>query len=181
MIPLKAIHKDKEISFSIPQAWDELTLKQFIDLQRWDREDLITMLSVITGLEYDVLFASETSGIEELILQNLQWMRTPLDFESLPVPKEIMIDGKNFDVPQDIKEKTFGQKISLQLYLADAAKEGKFEIDCVAFALAVYFQPQINENKYNEDEAKKLLPIIEQCRFIDAYPVANFFLSKFLE
>lgn len=181
MLPLIAKYKETEIKFNLPQSWEDITLYQYIELSKWDRKDLIQLFAVITGIDYDVFFNCESEGINDLLLTNLEFLKEPLDLEALPLPKEIEIDGKKLEVPQDITQKTFGQKISLQLYLAEAVKNEKSKIDCLAFAIALYFFPEIAQDKYNEDEAKKIIPLIEKCKLVEAYPIGSFFLNKFLE
>ena len=180
MIPFKAIYKETEISFSIPQSFEELTLKQLCLLNEWDKKDITKLLSILCNIEHDIIFNSSSLDIEDKIIPLLSWMKEPHDFENLILPKHITIDGKQYQVPKDIMVKTLGQKISLQLFLAKAQVERRRKVDCIPFALAIYFQPEITNTSFSEDRAKELIPIIEQCKMLEAYPTGDFFLSRFI-
>ena len=181
MIPFKAKYKDSEISFGVPTSYNELTLKQLVQLNEWDKKDIIKLIAILCSIEYDVLFNSRMLDIDTQILPLLDWLKKPQNFQQLIVPKYITIAEKHYDVPTDISVKTLGQKISLQLHLAQAQNDKKATIDCIPFALAVYFQPEITGNDYSEDEAIKLIPEIMNCKMFEAYPAGNFFLNKFIK
>src|SRR3990167_447436 len=181
MIPFKAKYKDSEIFFGVPTSYNELTLKQLVQLNEWDKKDIIKLIAILCNIDYDVLFNSRMLDIDTQILPLLEWVKEPRNYQQLLVPKQITIDGKQYDVPADIAVKTLGQKISLQLHLAQEQKENKDVIDCIPFALAVYFQPEVTGRDYSEDEAIKLIPAIMNCKMLEAYPVGNFFLTNFIK
>ena len=181
MIPLKAIHKNTEIPFSVPQSWNEITLRQFLFLKEWDKKNFIKLISILCNIDYDILFNSRDIDIDNKIIPLLQWVKDPVNVKTLSLPKEITIDGKQYPVPEDIKTKTLGQKITLQLFLADAQTNNKDTSDCISYALAIYFQPEITGKDFNDEEAKKIIPLIEDCKMFEAYPVGTFFLTNFLK
>lgn len=181
MVPFKAIFKEEVISFSVPQSYNELTLRQLIALNKWDKKDIVAMISILCNVDYDVLFNSRCADIDQQIFPLLSWANQTHDFKHLILPKQITIGEKKYDVPNDISVKTLGQKISLQLYLARAYEEGLSNVECIPFALAIYFQPEVTGEKFDEDKAKQLIPIMEQCKMMEAYPVGDFFLRQFIK
>jgi len=182
MIPFKAIAHNQEYSFNVPTSWDEITLKQWLQLHNeWNHKDIIKLIAILTGLDRDTIFNTIDIDIDEKIYPHLKFIFNKIEPSKLPVPEYITIDGKTLTVPKDVTIKCLGQKLSLQNYTALAAGQDKKQRDCYAYAIAIYMFQEITSKTFDEDEAIKLIPIIENCKFIEAYPVGTFFFNSYMK
>lgn len=177
------------MEFSLPESYKEITLAQLLkwsEMQTAQDISFCKIMEMLTGIpESDWLNCSVTS-IDELILPKIKWLSEPLneqEFISLPVPKKVMIDGKMIEVPMDIDLKTFGQKITFQTQMGEyIIKDGEgnitgFSLAFYPIAIAIYL---FDEPKF--DDGKAML-FAEKCKALtltEAYPLASFFLTKFL-
>ena len=89
-----------------------------------------------------------------------------------------MIDGKVYNPPTGQGYFCFGQKIALQKKLVEVIQATNDSSDCIAFALALYYQPEITGTKMDLEAAHLLTDKCLECKMEEAYPVASFFLQK---
>ena len=93
-------------------------------------------------------------------------------------------------VPKKIEEERLGSKI---LFMQEVAKvmKGKAESEMISIvplihkALAIYFQPMVHpgpkkDKPFNTDYVTDFEEVCKRCKFVDALPVAAFFLMKSL-
>lgn len=169
-----------EQKFNLPISWEEITIKQWLDLREIDFTDICSILAVLTGIDRDIWFSStEVSDIEQNVIPQLEFLADPIDLTKVPLPKTVTIGGKQIEVPTDIGLKTYGQKIIFQremLKYADAG--GDFKIEFMPRALAIYLCP---EEKFTDAAAIEYQKEVEQMKVVEAYPVACFFLSRLLK
>ncbi len=196
MIPFTATYKKTTISFEIPQSYEEITLGQYIDRLKWDGEDLLNLVGTMTGLKDEVIRNTDHENVMEQIVSRLGWLSTPPAFfktipddgtdkksketgVELPVPDKIRIgDYTDYLVPKDIRAETFGQKISLQVHLKMSQKDKLSLIETIPYALAIYFQPIMENRSYDEERAIRLIPKMLEINLLDAYSVGCFFLHN---
>jgi len=175
MIPLTLGEK----KFNLPSDWNDITVKQWLDLRSIDFTDICAILAVLTGIEREMWFTStEISGIEEIILPQLQFLADPIDLTKIELQKFVTISGKEVEVPKDIGLKTYGQKIIFQQeMLKYSATDGNFKIEFMPRAIAIYMCPE----PFTDIKAFEYEKEIERMKVVEAYPLASFFLSSLLK
>ncbi len=47
--------------------------------------------------------------------------------------------------------------------------------------IAIYLQPYITDERYERQKAEDIIPEILKMRIVEAYPIATFFLLKYVE
>lgn len=177
MIPITINKQD----YLLPDTWDEISMAQYIELYR-HRENLneARLLSIFTGIDYGQVINFDLAMFESHIMPYMAAFDEEIKFyESVPAEK-ITVNGKTINVPQDIKLKTLGQKIMLQqrITMADKAQEDLMYL--IPFAIATYIQTELSGGKYDDKEAEALIPHILKVPVTIAYPIGNFFLTRFI-
>lgn len=175
MLALKIDNKN----YSFPISWDEVSLRQYMELRNCSN-DYVKLLSIIIGAPYEVLFNARTLDIDEKIEPFIKFLQSPLNVEKLKTPNEIMIKGIVYQVPKDLGQHSFGQKITLQNRIAECVQLKKDPIECMPFAIAMYFQPMITGGHFKTEETEKLLDTILDLPIVKVYPIGSFFLMKYL-
>lgn len=80
------IDEDKEIS--LPESWEDVTYTQYIDLVNRDDKKWITRLSILTGLEVDIIGQLPTHVVD-MFINIISFMADQSDLEKANViPKE---------------------------------------------------------------------------------------------
>lgn len=178
MIPFKINNQP----FLIPSGWHELTLDQYVRLRNeFTGSNTDVLLEILSGLSKEMCYNASLEDVELLVIPALQWMEERLAVESLPVPEKINIEGVGYDIISDIGKKTYGQKIALQKAMEDCIAETGDLINCLTFAIAVYYYPIVTKEIFNEDEAREFAKIIGKLKLTEAYPVADFFFSSLIK
>lgn len=196
MVNFKVITKAGEETISFPSSYKELTLKQFIELRKGKNrvENILEILS--TPSVPAEVWSNQSEDLDVKIAPVINWLITDdkVDLEELEVPEEITIKGKTIKVPSDLGYKTFGQKSLVDEKFKSLFKRSINKIDPKAkpsfkmvddpvnimpYVLATYFQPYFNEDeKFVEEEIELIEEAVLSVPFVEAYPVANFFLKK---
>jgi hypothetical protein len=165
--------------FELPQDYGELTLRQFYAIRK-SKGDLLDLFSILSGLDRSIWEQTKDLDIDAKIAPALEWMNDKFNPDLFIKPAKLRIKGEYYDVPKDIRLKTFGQKLALQNETERISKEGGTDVDVFPYALALYFQPICFNNKYDAAQVDELLPLIMDCKIEEAYPIASFFLNNYL-
>lgn len=189
MIPYDLKHNGKSImKFSIPESWEESTLRQMIQWKEQSAKGQIEFckqLEIMTGIPETDWENCSATNVDALLLPMLEWMKEPLSEQylmSLPVPETVTINGKAIEIPKDIDFKTFGQKITFQTEMAKYAvkdTEGGitgFELSFFPVAIGIYCYP------FEKFEDKKAFEFAKECELLPlkiAFPLAAFFLRRY--
>ena len=174
MIPYKLADQ----KFSLPESWNEITLRQWLQLRTIDAKDICAVLSIFTGIPKETFYQARDIDYVEKMIPNLQWIATPIDLKELPVPSIISLNGETVVVPKDISIKTFGQKLMYQNEMVKHLDgEGNVKIEFLPMNLAIY----LCKDPFSDENVAAILPHIEQLPIVHAYPTGAFFLSSFRE
>jgi hypothetical protein len=166
--------------FDLPQDYGELTLKQFYAIRK-SNGDLLDLFSILSGLDRSIWEEAKDLDIDAKLSPYLEWMNEKFNPDLYIKPVKLRVNGEYYDVPKDIKLKTFGQKLALQNEVERVGKDGGTDVDVFPFALSLYFQPTYFNNKYDAAQVDELLPLIMECKIEEAYPIASFFLNNYLK
>lgn len=194
MLPFKAkyrksMFKTETYEFEVPEGYHDLSLGQYIEVLKWDGENLIDLVGILTSLPEEVIHNTDENQVGDSVSKYLNWITVPPtfidkkapDYIELEVPDKMAIQGKEYPIPQDIRLETFGQKISLQIHLKMAEKNELNIIEIIPMTLAIYLYPVVTGKLYDEDRARELIPLIKEVNLLDAYAVSSFFFAQFDE
>jgi len=170
---------DSDNTYKFPTSWYEVTVHQFLQLRKKDTRDFIELVSILSGISYEKLFVCQQTDLDEKLFPFMQWLHEPLTEKQLSRVKHISFGTKQYPVPDGKVPFTFGQKISLQNKLIESKEKEGSTLDCLAFAVAVYFQPIVTGEKFSTEAAEKFaVEQVLQCSITEAWGVADFFLKK---
>ena len=169
----------------IPLSWDDINLRQYMKLITFDNYNDVKFLSIMLDVSEEEIKESEIADLDLIVYPLLGWYADDKadDFgkrmsSGLRI-KEVTISGKVVKVPEDIRMKTFGQKISCEQSLESNQKNPLLAIPDI---IAIYLYPEFSEEKYDyekslifRDEYILLMPIKY------AYPIGRFFLMTLKE
>ncbi len=175
MKTIKIVTSKKEIVLVIPESWEEVTVQMFIRLEKegWDNADIIHILSILSGESLRELDNIKDLTLFDTISDYLGFITVkPPDFEGLAISNKFTIDGKEFDVPQDLELETLGQKI-----LVASLVQGNI-VKAIPEALAIYFQPIFDGTDFNRRRIPALVHKINKTPIMEAYPIVSFFFQK---
>lgn len=177
MIPIKLMGA----TYQIPGSWDEVTVGQFLRLME-NREEAAgnpaLVLSILSGIDYALLLNADPKQIEGNVLSRLTFLGKDVGLEKFMRPKTVNVGGKVYNVPTDLKAETWGQKITAQMLINQAATDNAPLISIAADLVAVYLQPEIDGPKFDDKKTKQVAQLILQTgRLCEIWPVAAFFLK----
>lgn len=174
MIPYKLADQ----SFTIPEGWHEITLKQWLSLRTIDINNICAILGVITGIPEETWFYARQIEMIEKMIPNMKWIGRPFDLKKQPIPETVMLNGETVTVPKDITIKTFGQKLTYQNEMAKHLNDdGNVKVEFLPMNLAIYLCPE----PFTDQKAFALVQHIEAMPVTQAYPIGSFFLTSFLK
>lgn len=177
MIPLKI----GEIKTNIPTSWDEITLRQYMDLQTY-REDLniLRLLSILTGVEYRILLNVNADSFDERIMDSIEFIKEPIDIYTLEESDVLDWKGRELKVP-DPSTHTIGQKLALQSKIRQLQEtgEGSHAI-LVSYAIAIYMQPLIDKSEFDDTRVEEIRNDVLALPLVKAYPLGSFFLDGWI-
>ena len=176
MIPLKLKIKDAEdINCTLPTSWKDVTMKQFIQLYK-HREDIDKHpeleLVVYTGVDQHIWNALTLDQIA-LVYDKLKYLEADeVDFPSLPVPDKITIGEQEVEVPKQFGKKAWG---AIKGIVAERNANKGADNEIIPLAIAFMMYDDYSNEKFDEDKARELIPLIEEMPCTVAYPVGSFF------
>lgn len=160
----------------VPTSWEELTLKQFSDIQRYyaskDKKfDAREVLHILTNLTLEQV-NDLPMDFTEKILDKLGWLtEAPTYKEST---NRIVIDGEEYIVNVQNKLKT-GEFIATQTIL----KEDKYNYAAILAVLARK-RGEEYDLKYENEVMAERIGLWEAQPMMEVMPLFNFFMLCFL-
>ena len=116
MIDLKIEIDDEVMEFNIPESWAEVTVEQYIDSLKIDRDNLkeidimIELLGVFCDVDRDIVEQMPYDKFNELILV--------LSFTNEPIKEEladsVMVGEEEYFLKKDFTSLTMGEIISVE-------------------------------------------------------------------
>lgn len=165
-----------DFTYQCPTSWDECTVRQFMKLKDWTDGDFIRLVSILTGVDYEIIAACNNMDIDTKLVPHMEWLEKPFP-KSAERKTRVRVQGKMYDVPTDLAKYSFAQKIRLTERVAEEIKSTGSTVGCIPIAFAIYFQPIVTGQKFSTDAAVKFTDdVVMDCSVTDVVPVANFFL-----
>ena len=158
MISLKINGEKKQIP-----AADELTVKQYSEFVKQDKQDIISYLSVTLGITYKQAFYSKLNNIGLL-----KRIGTVKQYDLLKPKKKILLkDGTFYYIPEEIT--TIGQRFMIE---ENAAKLEEEEYLCFVLAVGLVNDPM------NLDSVNNLKEKLMNESYTEILPTAFFLLRN---
>lgn len=160
--------------------------------EQW--KDQLYRLCTYSGFDYDELMNYKISDDQmQQIATHMEFEREPLDMTTLLVPNAIkffkrnrngdLINFQSIRIPKFIDEEAVGKKIFFKRDVILYWHEHKDIVPVLHKAIAIYFQTDIMpaphpDKPFNGNFVTKFEDMCLDCLFVEAFPVANFFLKK---
>jgi len=158
---------------SIPEAWEEVTFKMFVDMIG-AKDDNILILSILIGVPIDQLKGAKIQGLD-LIIPKLKFLRKEPAIVEQPVSLGAYIFPK--DVTLETIEQ-FQEVLSEIQRLTTEAADLKVQTEALAFYAAIYCQA-IKE-PFDHEKAQYLAKTFMDYPCLEVMSAGSFFQAKCL-
>jgi hypothetical protein len=160
------------VEYQIPTKWQEVTFKQFMLLEETNEPDEI--ISIASGIPLDIIKQADEAALSKIAIV-LGFLRVKLNPNGYSPPKELQL--KEFTVPvvQDIREKSFGQKLHFNEVMKAAGQE---LLHALPEIVAIYAQPFFDGPDFELDKCEALIPLLEDVFFVDLYSAAFAYIEQ---
>lgn len=169
--------------YEIPTKWDEVTLKQYSEIVL-NADDLspIKLLSILTGIDYDILANFSCSAFSLEAMPEMEWLNEPLNPRTFKRSKTLTIAGKEIKIIHDAGQERFGQKLFMQQLVNKAIESNVNHTLLVAPVVANYYAPYLRDDgKWIESHVNEVQDLIMNMKVCKVYPEADFFLSGYIK
>jgi len=163
-------------SWTIPTSWDEITLKQFQDIERYydDKDkkfDAREVLHIFTNKTIDEINALPLELTEILMNKLLFLQEKPKEQEP---SNKIKIDGEEYIINVMEKLKT-GEYITVDTIL----KNDKFDYSSI-FAVLCRKEGEVYDSKFEAEMFEKRKEMFEKQPITKILPIIGFFLNLYV-
>lgn len=162
---------------SLPTSWGEVSTSMFFKLRKWDGDDFIKFLSIVTGLKYDLLFKLRQAEVDDKLMPYLDWWDDKIKWDGLKPPKKIRFDGTRYNARIKPEEEPFGKKVMLQQAITKS-KGGL--VSNIPTAVSIYMCDYVTGEDFTKALADKFRPQVMKASIMDVYPLGAFFLKTLL-
>jgi len=177
MVHFQIKYKGQTTKHTLPSKWEEVTVKQFIDLEgSKGTENPTKLLSILSGVPLPKIMDTKTN-LQLQINEALNFITlNPPNWKELALRDRYLFYGTFYYIPKNLELETFGQKILLQNKLN--ATDNPIEV--IAYAIAIYMQKVIDD-RFDEKKAEVLEKEVLQMRITEVYPLAIFFFHQLIK
>lgn len=167
MINFKFDIAGKIIKASLPESWDEITVKQYqaLNFKEWDRSDIVELISRLTGIDVSDLYETPSKPLNIVYTALDLFTKTPPEWKEIKHKPQIELWGKTINIPKDLENESFGIWSQFQV-LAEAG-------DIVRIC-AMYLQPVLY-GKIDPDQVGYVEQSIMNKPAIEILPIITFF------
>ena len=163
-------------SWTIPSSWDEITLKQFQDIERYydDKDkkfDAREVLHIFTNKTVDEINALPLELTEILMNKLLFLQEKPKEQEP---SNKIKIDGEEYVINVMEKLKT-GEYVTVDTIL----KNDKFDYSSI-FAVLCRKNGEVYDSKFEAEMFEKRKEMFEKLPITKILPIIGFFLNLYV-
>lgn len=183
MVKVKINNED----YSIPTKIEELTVGQFFGLRT--SNTVVDEICALAGIDRETILNlksyKDVSAAQILVSQFGAVLAK--GFNANKRPKQITFGGKTISIPKDLKLEPVGAFIAVHDILATQTNKfikagGEVDYtDQIPLTLAHYLYVPYTGELYSDEKAEgaEFMEKINQIRFVDAVPIANFFFRKY--
>jgi hypothetical protein len=176
MLKLKARTSEGTHTIFVPQSWDEVTVEQFQKLVKdYDGNDWIKLFAILSNQPYSSIHQSTDNKLETTIYQTIEYfLYNKMEFEALPLPKFVMFNSRQIEIPRKLGKLTIGQNIQARQSLSEMKdlKEG------ISIMTAIYLQPLIDKKPFDHVRAIEIEQDVLKMSIVSIFPIGFFLLKK---
>lgn len=172
----------KETQYNIPTKWEEVTLRQYIQLVRWgDKLNPVRLLSIVTGIKYEDISNLPCDEFSIKVMPDMEFLGTDMNVFGLHRKKELTINGTTVKVIYDAGQERFGQKLYMQQVVTNGVENKVNHNELVAPVVANYYAPYLHpQGKWDDKHVKEVENYIYDMPMVEVYPEADFFLRGYI-
>ena len=163
-------HEGKEINATLPDSWNDLTVKQFIALN-----DKLTPLERLSSLSNTNLSFIENTGTDlqpAIDYLNSVFSKVPPDLKKIK-KGNIIFNGKTIKPPKNLNFTKFGQKSMIKnLINSDRTLQSM-----VAEVFAIYVQP-ILDGKFDSKRIDAITKEVLKMKITEVFSWVVFFFHQ---
>lgn len=167
-----------EFEIHLPTSYDEITVGQFEmirSLKPTDKES--KLISIVTGISESIIEEWDIEQADE-IMDVLSFLSDKIDISQYTIPDEIEINGKIINPKVNVRVASIDQRWSFERRLWPELVKNQGVIDAnLSVALAIYLQPLITGEKFNDDSLDPTIEMVKKLPVLKAYPIAYFFTN----
>ncbi len=171
--------------YDMPVSWGTTSTGKFETMASdWDKEDLIKLFSILSGIGYSAINTSTDRDLEENLIRCTRFVFTDSDFKTAPVPEFITINGKDIPIPKNVGALSIGQNIHVRQEIDRIVQlrgEGATYEELISYACALYLQPLVDEMEFNYERALILREEIKKLPITTTYPIGFFLLRPMMK
>lgn len=187
----------RKLSLHIPSSWYDVTFEQWLQLQAWDKKDLIKLIAILSGESLDTILTLPSSKADMKTLKSLSFLYDPaFELDQIKMPKVLRLDDMVIEIPQDIMKETLGQKIMLMQFINDPDYSVQIEAEVketdkvkgtpevrdhakvLHICAAIYLQPALDQSNFDAEKAEGYFDKFLKLPVTDVYPIGSFFLDR---
>lgn len=175
---MRTVQIEKEI-YKAPTAWSEVTVRQFYRIRNEYKKDVLVLYSILLGCTVERLETCKQFDLHAQLKPCFEFLDTELKPSKSGT---INIAGKERPVPKDLAQYSYAQYLRLYERMAKVSETTGSTVDCIPFAVAVYFQPLVSGEKYSTEKAERFAEeVVGDCPITEAASVGNFFLKILID
>ena len=172
--------KDQEYKFSVPENWDEVSFKDFLDFYQ-NKDDIEAVISVLTGLPVDFVSNPDYTELMIKIVEDINALGDIPNLKKQPKSlwtyedKRVNLKLDSFKWTVSIAQQIDSVEIKSQLN-EDSTDVEIFNI--YADICAMFMQPHFDNSNYDYGESQKYKPYFMEQPFAEVVRLGTFFLTK---
>ena len=173
------IELEEEIKkYEFPESWDDVTVDKFIkvyqlrsDESNTEIESSCKLLSAISGIDMDTLFAMDIEDFKNLV-SNLKFISTEIQKSDV---EYIEVEGEQYYLYSDFNKLTTGEVITIETLL-DSASGNFYNIMPELLCLSLRKKKDDKYEKFTTDMLKRK-EMFKQIPITQIYHIFSFFLT----
>lgn len=182
---IKTVTNKETREYDMPVSWETTSTGKFETMaSEWDKEDLIKLFSILSGIGYTAINTSTDRDLEENLIRCTRFVFTDSDFKTAPVPEILTINGKDVQIPKNVGSLSIGQNIHVRQEIDRIVQlrgeKATYE-ELISYACAMYLQPLVDEMEFNYERAIALREKIKELPITVTYPIGFFLLSPMMK
>lgn len=164
----------------VPESWDDITLKQFIEMQKFYEEHNVEDSSQVTFKDLlHIMINKDIDFINQLPIEFVEKIIDKLDFLQEPLKCDeptncIELNGEKYTVHTENQLKT-GEYIAAET----AIKADKYNLAAI-LGILCRKEGELYDSKFENEVLSDRIAMFENVSVVKVLPIVNFFLSLWI-